>query len=266
MARLPGLEEWIRVRDWRVGQIDRLNNVKVYRNSRLNASDVTDWDFAHVIVATGSRWRRDGVGRTNIDPVEGHACGQVLTPDDVLGDAGLRSPVVIFDDDAYVMGGALAEKFARDGHRVLLVATGAMISPWSRFVIDQEDIHRRLVSCGVDVLLNHNRVTIEDGSVTVAGMFGEAPSVREAASVVLVTMRDPQTELADELGKAMENGAAGDIRTLTAVGDCRAPGLISEAVFSGHLAARSLDESDPGDLPFRVEQVSADFRFAGDGG
>ena len=265
MARLPGLEEWIRVRDWRIGQIDRLNNVEVYRNSRLNASDVTGWGFGHVIVATGSLWRRDGVGRTNIDPVQGHECGHVLTPDDVPGDARLQSPVVIFDDDPYVVGGALAERLACDGHRVLLVGTGAMVSPWTRFATDQADIHRRLVSCGVDVLLNHNLVAIRDGSVSVAGIFGEPLSIREAASVVLVTMRHPQTELADDLGRAMENGAAGTIQNVVAVGDCRAPGLISEAVFSGHLAARSLDETDPGDLPFRVEQVPAHFQFTGNG-
>ena len=82
-----------------------------------------------------------------------------------------------------------------------------------------------------DVLLNHNLVAIRDGSVSVAGIFGEPLSIREAASVVLVTMRHPQTELADDLGRAMENGAAGTIQNVVAVGDCRAPGLISEAVF-----------------------------------
>ena len=254
LARLPGLEEWIRVRDWRVSQIDRLNNVEVYRESRLDASDVTDWGFGHVIVSTGSHWRRDGVGHTNIDPIQGHSGEHVLNPDDIPGDTPVHSPVVIFDDDAYVMGGALAEKLARDGHRVLLVATGAMVSPWSSFVIDQADIHRRLVSCGVEVLLNHNLLSIQEDSVRLAGMFGEPQFTRRAASVVLVTMRTPQTELARSLSGAMGRG---DIRSLTAVGDCRVPGLISEAVFSGHLAARSLDEADPGDLPFRVEQVPA---------
>ena len=265
MARLPGLEEWIRVRDWRIGQIDRMNNVEVFRESRLNASDVADWGVGHVIVATGSRWRRDGVGRTNIDPVQGHAREHVLTPDDIPGQAPVHSPVVVFDDDAYVMGGALAEKLARDGHRVLLVATGAMVSPWSRFVIDQADIHRRLVACGVEVLLNHNLLAIQKDSVRLAGMFGEPSFLRQAASVVLVTMRTPQAELADDLGKALGNDGAGAIRSLVAVGDCHAPGLLSEAVFSGHLAARSLDETGSGDLPFRVEQVPADFRFTGDG-
>ena len=42
-----------------------------------------------------------------------------------------------------------------------------------------------------------------------------------------------------------------------AIGDCHAPGLLSEAVFSGHEAARLLDGPDVTDLPFRIEQVPA---------
>ena len=42
-----------------------------------------------------------------------------------------------------------------------------------------------------------------------------------------------------------------------AIGDCHAPGLLSEAVFSGHETARLLDGPDVTDLPFRIEQVPA---------
>ena len=34
-ARLPGLSEWARVRDYRVGQLHKLPNVEIYRASRL---------------------------------------------------------------------------------------------------------------------------------------------------------------------------------------------------------------------------------------
>src|SRR5574337_280234 len=39
-ARLPGLAEWARVREWRVGQINKLPHVTVYRDSSMSAQDV----------------------------------------------------------------------------------------------------------------------------------------------------------------------------------------------------------------------------------
>ena len=36
-ARLPGLAEWARVRDWRVGQINKMANVAIYRDNRVTA-------------------------------------------------------------------------------------------------------------------------------------------------------------------------------------------------------------------------------------
>ena len=39
-SRLPGLAAWIRVRDYRRGQIERLPNVQVFLDNRLSAEDV----------------------------------------------------------------------------------------------------------------------------------------------------------------------------------------------------------------------------------
>ena len=52
-ARLPNLNEWLRVRDWRTGQIDKMANVTVYRESALSAAHVREFGFEHVIIATG---------------------------------------------------------------------------------------------------------------------------------------------------------------------------------------------------------------------
>ena len=65
-----------------------------------------------------------------------------------------------------------------------------------------------------------------------------------------------------ELRGRIESHAAPGINSLTAVGDCLTPGLVSEAVFSAHEAARGLDALDVSDLPFRVEQVPASFEPA----
>ena len=258
-GRLPGHAEWFRVRDWRIGQIQKMSNLDVYRESRLDAAQVVEFGFEHVIVATGSNWRRDGVGINNFAAIAGHEQNHVRTPDAVLAGAEIHSPVVIFDDDPYVMGGALAEMLAGQGHEVTLVTPSPQVSSWAHFTIDQSLIHRRLISVGVDVILNHNLQLIGNGSVELTGMFGEPAMNREAATVVLVTMRTANDGLVNELKALEESGDAPGVKSLAAVGDCLTPGLVAEAVFSAHRAAFELDGPDVTDLPFRVEQVPAGF-------
>ncbi len=255
LGRLPGLAEWLRVRDWRVGQIQKMANVAVYRESHLDADEVIELGFEHVLVATGAHWRGDGVGTSNFSAIAGNGQGHVMTPDAILAGGEVHSPVVIFDDDPYFMGGALAEHLASQEYQVVLVTPAALVSSWTQYTFEAHQIHRRLISHGVEVVLNHNLIAIGNGTVELAGMFGEPAFHRDAASVVLVTGRCPDDELANALRARVDSGAAGDIRSLRAVGDCLAPGLIAEAVFSGHRAARALDAPDVADLPFRVEQV-----------
>ena len=51
-SRLPGLSEWARVRDWRVGQLERMANVSIYRESSLEAEHVLEFGARHVAIAT----------------------------------------------------------------------------------------------------------------------------------------------------------------------------------------------------------------------
>jgi dimethylamine/trimethylamine dehydrogenase len=68
-SALPGLSAWARVRDWRVGRIQELANVEVYKDSKLAVSEVLEFGFDHVVIATGATWRKDGVGISNPHPV-----------------------------------------------------------------------------------------------------------------------------------------------------------------------------------------------------
>jgi dimethylamine/trimethylamine dehydrogenase len=258
-ARLPGLAEWIRVRDWRIGQIGKMANVTVYRESELTADHVREFGFEHVIVATGASWRRDGVGTHNYRSIAGHDRDRVLTPDDVMAGSELRSPVVIFDNDSYVMGGCLAEKLVKEGHDVTLVTPFAQVSPWLHFTLELVEIQRRLASLSVTIHANYNLAAIDEDGVELSGVYGEPARRLEAGSVVLVTMRSPNEALYHDLVGKPEALTAARILSVRAVGDCFAPAQLSEAVFGGHEAARALDEPDVTDLPFRVEQVPASF-------
>ncbi len=114
-CRLPGLSTWKRVRDWRMTQLGKLANVSIYLESEVTADLVAELGVDHVAVATGSHWRRDGVGRATPFPVSISGEAKVMTPDDVMAGRPLAGPVVIYDDDHYAMGGVLAELLARPG-------------------------------------------------------------------------------------------------------------------------------------------------------
>lgn len=258
VTRLPGLSEWIRVRDWRVGQIEKMPNVVVYRESRLTAADVADFAPDHVIVATGSDWRRDGVGLSSLDPIPGAEASHVLTPDDIMAGAETSGPVVVFDDDPYVIGGALAEKMAAEGHAVTLVTPMPQPSFWTQFTYDIGAVQRRLVAAGIRILPNRNLRRIGPRDVEIAGMYGEAPETLPAGNVVLVTMRDANNALMREMEALRAEGGFPALRSLTVIGDAHAPGLLAEAVFTGHAAARALDAPDTDDAPFRIEQADID--------
>ena len=55
-SRLPGLASWARVRDYRLGQIAKLSNIEVFRESDIAAGDVAAMECRHVILATGAEW------------------------------------------------------------------------------------------------------------------------------------------------------------------------------------------------------------------
>ncbi len=102
-SRLPGLAQWARVRDYRLGQINRMANVALYLDSRMQASDVLAFGADHVLIATGAHWRRDGTGRWHARPIVPLDPSGVYTPDDVLAGRLPGGEIVIFDDDHYYL-------------------------------------------------------------------------------------------------------------------------------------------------------------------
>ena len=242
-ARLPGLAAWIRVVDYRRGQLGKLANVEVALESEVTADEAREYGFDHVAVATGSRWRADGVGRRHTRPIPLDLV-DVLTPDDVF--AGTRPAgdrVVLYDDDHYYLGGALAELLAGEGKHVTLVTPAALVSEWTVNTMEQPRIHKRLVEAGVELVTAHDLAGAGGGEARLVDTFTRRESSIPLDSLVLVTARLPNDELARDLG-------------VTAVGDALAPGTIASAVWDGRRYAEELDTPPRGDdLPFKREVV-----------
>jgi len=121
-SRLPGLNQWNRVTEWRLNQIGKLPNVEFYLESVVDREQILEFSPDHVAIATGAKWRKDGVGRSLDDPIPGWEHEHVLTPDDIMaGATPSGGPVIVYDDDHYYMGGVIAEKLRKEGLDVTLV-------------------------------------------------------------------------------------------------------------------------------------------------
>ena len=233
-SRLPGLSEWARVRDWRVTQLERMANVSIYRGSELEAEHVLEFGARHVAIATGSTWRRDGIGRDSGFPIFDGP--DVFTPDDLMaGRVRDNGPVVIWDDDHYYMGGVLAELCRARGLEVTLVTPAPMVSAWTVNTLEALPIAKRIARLGIDVVTYTSVTAFADGKVRLANGLTGAMSERRAAALVTVTARLPVDSLFEQL---RDSGHA----SITRIGDCLAPSTIQQAVYSGHKWARELDE------------------------
>lgn len=241
-SRLPGLSAWIRVVDYREHQLSKLDNVEVYRQSDVSVDDVFEFGFPHVVVATGSSWRADGVGRWNPCPVPITEGADVLTPDDIM--AGARPAgkrVVVFDDDHYYIGGVIAELLAKDGHDVSVVCPKPQVSAWTNNTLEVDRIQARLLSAGVALHTSRGLTAVRGDSVSLQCAYTGSESSVAADSVVMVTARRPHDDLYRELLARKADWAAAGVRSVRRIGDAEAPSTIAAAVYSGHKAARLFD-------------------------
>ena len=260
-SKLPGLAEWGRVRDYRETLLEKIDTVTLYRGSKLGAEDILEFSvedkfgYSHVFLATGARWRRDGVAREHRIPIPGLDKITVLTPDDVMDGASSNGSVVIFDDEHYYMGGVLAEKLQLEGHKVLLVTPAPDISNWTHHTMEQGRIQSRLLELGVELATQQNLVSVNSKEVELACVFTDRRTRHECDTLVLVTERLPNDELYHALQARQEELTEAGIKTLRCIGDCFAPGIIAASVHSGHLAAREFENDIPDEVPFRRERV-----------
>ena len=250
-SKLPGLAEWARVRDWRVGQINKMPNVAIYRDNAISAQDVLDFGARDVVLATGSFWRRDGFGRSNGLPIAGLEGAHVFTPDDVLRGKLPSGHVVLFDDDSFYLGSVLAEVLRSAGNAVTFVSPDDAVASWTSNTQEFRHIQRRLRSLGVDIVTAQNLTAWRDGAAQLACVYSDRERSIEADSLLTITARLPYDELQQSLQAREAEWRDAGIETVTAIGDCLAPGLIAHAVYSGHRFAQELETPVEGEVRFR---------------
>ena len=252
-SELPGFSSYARVRDYREYQISQKPNVELYLGNRLSSRDVLDLDIPHVIIATGSHWRRDGVGIQHHHAIKGIEDAPVLTPDDVLTGTGVKGKVIVYDDDHYYMGGAIAELCREQGHEVVLVTTESIVSSFADHAQEQGKIQSRLLELGVDVIVSHEITKASETGVTLANVYHEKLEWELACdTLILVTSRISDESLYQELLEHEDR-----FKSLRAIGDCLAPGIVAAAVYDGHAAARHLESGQDIYAPLYAREMPA---------
>ncbi|MEX3007573.1 FAD-dependent oxidoreductase [Hoeflea sp. TYP-13] len=243
-SKLPGLSEWARVRDWRMGQIEKLPNVALYPESRLNAEETLGLEADHILVATGARWATDGIGRHRNSALECSEPTAVISADTVIDKLPLPDGrVMIFDDDHYYMGPVLALALRKRGHDVILVTPAGRAGAWGSYTEEIFASNAALIEAGVEIQTNQVLEFFGKGRAICSCLF--SGKVRESSADLMIplTRRIPDDKLfmslSSDAGRLSESGV-GSVRR---IGDCEAPGTIAAAVHAGYRAAMELGSS-----------------------
>ena len=260
-ATLPGLASYKRVSDYRLNQIARSTHVSFYPGSEMDGPSIRDFGADQVLIATGSYWRTDGLGRATFAPVPGiEDHPQCLTPDDIVaGILPAHGPVLVYDDDHYYLGGVIAQLLADRGLSVTLATPGPEVSCWTQNTMEQHRIEQALLERDVKLVPKHTMARVDSNTATLTCNSTGRELQCEAAALVMVTLRAPVNDLYFGLvGQQQEH--LNDLPFgILRIGDCMAPATIAAAVYDGHRAARELDNlPDPDTVPFKRERALID--------
>ena len=242
-SRLPGLSEYARVRDWRLGQLAKMANVEIYPDNRLDADSILELDSQHVIVATGAHWRNDGVGRWSSKAFAGCDDANVIGVERMLDGFMPDGKVLIYDDDHYYLGTALALKLCASGVNVTMATPETMLAGWSEHTNDHWLTMKALLEAGVEIVTARSLSRFEAGEVELECVFSGAKSALAADYLVPISTRIPDDALWNEMDRRRDEFNAAGGLSLQRIGDCQAPGIIAAAVYAGHKVARELGQA-----------------------
>jgi dimethylamine/trimethylamine dehydrogenase len=251
VSRLPGLAEWRRVIDHRQTLADKLSNLTVVPKKRLSTDDILDYGAEVVILTTGSAWARDGLSSVTRAPLPGADADQpyVLTPEQIMvdGKEPLGDSVLVYDAEGYFMGVSLAERYAREGKRVIYVTPRSAIGAYMHHTGEDQLMIPLLADLGVEFFREHAVTAITAGSIAGEPRIpGGSPLRWHADSVVLVTQRNPRTEIYRELKSRSAEWSDAGILAVYRAGDCISPRQqVADAIFDAHRLAREIDSPDP---------------------
>ncbi|MBX2880744.1 MAG: FAD-dependent oxidoreductase [Granulosicoccus sp.] len=257
-SKLPGLNEWRRVIDHRIYMISQKPNVDCYLNSELSAEEVSDYGYERIVVATGSTWRIDGIGRSMHHAIETTSDANIVGVNDILDGKTVSGHVVIYDDDYYYMANVLAEKLVDSGCMVTYVTSGSSVASYTDATLEHARVTQRLLELGVRIICNHTVARVDRSGTTLRCIYTDKHEHIESSATLPVTTRIPTQSVYQKILPLLDDQENG-IKSVHSIGDCHAPGTIAAAVYSGHLYARQLDNPVDQLYGFKRENYQASY-------
>jgi len=242
-SNLKGLSNWKRVVDNRTHEILQNNNIQVYKESKLTAELIGGLGINNIFLATGSSWRKDGIGRSRRSPIQGLESIQVYSPEEVVQNLqDIKDPLVVYDDEQGYLAGVLADHLSSEKAEIIFVTPASVVSPWTDSTLEQKRVQASLINAGVKIICNQSINKIENETAFLECVFSGSITKLHCESIVMVTERISDTALYDSL---IQNNLEGKTHyNIKIIGDAEAPGLIADAVYLGHLAAQNFEASD----------------------
>jgi len=256
-ARLPGLSSWLRVRDYRLSKLLESASANLYLSSEMTADDVIEFGADSVTVATGSLWCNSGAGSTYPGKrKELHKqFQQILTADDIMAwmqdDDQLETKIetggsnfIVYDDEHFYMASLIAEALVSNGASVTYATPLPGIASWTDNTLEQDRIIERLNQLNVSL---HPNCSLSENGSFVSTLSGElilfennvAENIQSTnTSMVIIGVRKPVETLHEALQEKWAESSSSPL--LMTAGDCKVPGLIQSAVYSGHTTARQI--------------------------
>ncbi|MCV2891411.1 oxidoreductase [Ruegeria aquimaris] len=253
-AELPGMREYIRVRDYREQQLREMANVSIFMESRMSAEDVFSVGADHVAIATGATWRRDCFdGERYLSVTSDSGSARVFTPDDIMDGKLPSGPTIVFDGDGYYMGGVIAERLRIAGSHVIYCTPSDSVSHWAGNTSERRRVRSHLARLGIQIVTAHKLVAFDGREAELDCVYSGEKMRLSALNLVIVSARTPNDGLYGEIKEAASGQALPF--SLTRIGDCEAPSLIAGAVYAGHRFAQELDSLGESGHHIRHERV-----------
>ena len=237
-SQLPGLSEWKRVMDYRLNALQQMPNVEIYYESEVTAENIGEFGFENIVIATGATWKNNGQGRDGRQVLKADDSIKILTPDDLMNGVKPVGDVLIYDTDHYYMAGVLANKCIDLGHHVTYMSPANRVSDWTENTLEQERIQTELMNKGVGLLLNQSLSEVFDSHVISECVYSRKKIHTHCKTLIMVTERIPNDALFTQIEKQHP------FKHFALIGDAYAPGIIAQAVHSGHLEAQLFGEKN----------------------
>lgn len=260
ISAYPNLGEWARVINYRQIQLAKCKNVELILKTRLDAEAIFEYGAEIVVVATGARWRGDGLNGTTQQTIPGAELDCSYTPELLSAAKGAidGEHVLVYDTDGYFAAVGVAELLLNAGKRVTFVTPQPNVAPFMAFTGEFGPVNVSLRERGAEIVLQHTLSEIAPGAMRGGSVWG-GERTWDADAVVLVTQRESIDHVYRELTADPARLEQEGIEAVYRVGDCVAPRLPAESIFEGHRLAREIDSPDPAvALPYLRELPEVD--------